>query len=314
MAMQFDFGDFVKDNEIHSEVVAVLAEERFDSINSLSVMSEEDISSLKVKGGDKAILRQCVSSLQTRLGKGPLCAVKKDTVSPCKELLNNLLSENDITNDFARLDLDPQVYLRDSKKGEKPLLIPDFVPQGWGGDSEEEIDIGGGAKLKLPVGKKPKLLDISPSQWISANARIMAKLHETSMESQSLRDYMSYTAKVGELACRFAWSSVLQFDNEYRIQQAAMKFRWGSDSQHLATVLLKERQMGGSSGGKGGGRQGTGGSTTSKRGPEGRPICRQFNYGNCNYGAKCNFEHVCLKCQKSHPQKDHSEGPAEKDK
>ena len=103
----------------------------------------------------------------------------------------------------------------------------------------EEISLGPGATLKLTSGTKPKLHAVSPAMWIAANARIMAALYG----SGNLDHGAAYTAKIGELASRYTWASVLAYDQEYRRRQAAARFRWGSDSQHLCTVLLKKKVM-----------------------------------------------------------------------
>ena len=39
-------------------------------------------------------------------------------------------------------------------------------------------------------------------------------------------DYVAYTSKIGELACRLAWQSVLVYDQECRAMQAAGGFGW----------------------------------------------------------------------------------------
>ena len=41
---------------------------------------------------------------------------------------------------------------------------------------------------------------------------------------------MAYTAKLGELASRYTWASLLLYDQEYRCRQAAAHFRWDADS------------------------------------------------------------------------------------
>ena len=100
--------------------------------------------------------------------------------------------------------------------------------------------MGPGATLKLTSGTKPKLHAVSPA--IAANARIIAALYDSGyLDHGAAKDYMAYTAKIGELASRYTWASVLAYDQEYRRRQAVARFRWGSDSQHLCTVLLKEK-------------------------------------------------------------------------
>ena len=47
---------------------------------------------------------------------------------------------------------------------------------------------------------------------------------------------------MGELATRYTWSSVILLDDEYRRQQAAHGFRWGSDTPHMSMLVLRERE------------------------------------------------------------------------
>ena len=106
------------------------------------------------------------------------------------------------------MDLDPQIYLRRDGESEsaKPLLITDFLPNAVA--DVEEIELGPWATLTLKGGRQTKLQNVSPAQWIVTNARIMVTLLERrQLDERGAMDYLSYTAKVGELACRYTWSS-----------------------------------------------------------------------------------------------------------
>ena len=185
----------------------------------------------------------------------------------------------------------------------KPHLITDFVSDTV--TDTEEISLGPGATLKLTSGTKPKLHAVSPAMWIAANARIMAALYDSGdLDHGAAKDYMAYTAKIGELASRYTWASVLAYDQEYRRRQAAARFRCGSDSQHLCTVLLKEKAATPT------GIKQRGGQTGRRVGPGGREVCIQYNHGKCSYGPRCNFEHMCLLCLQAHPQSDHRQQQA----
>ena len=298
--------------ELPTSVIKALDTEGFTSKPAVLGLSMEDIESFSLKRGEKAALVTAITRLQQEFGSGPLCVHGKTMVTekkPDPSLLHELLSTGREADSVAalaaataRLDLDPHSYLRKPQGMSKPLLIPDYVSEAM--DEEgEEIELGQGHTLKLRQGPKTKLLRVSPAQWISANMRIMAELYESAvLDSESIVDYMAYTAKIGELATRYTWQSVLLYDQDYRKKQAAAGFRWGADSHHLVAVHLKERAA-------------TGSATTSakrqtttgnrKIGPGGKEICLQYNAGKCQYGAKCNFEHVCVVCYRSHPQVDH---------
>ena len=115
----------------------------------------------------------------------------------------------------------------------------------------------------------------------------------------SIKDYMVYTAKVGELVSHYTWASVLLCNQEYRRRQAAVHFHWDEHSQHLSTVILKEKSM---TPGQTPPKQCTATSLGLHR--RGKEICLQHNTGKCSYGGKCNFEYVCTVCLQAHPQCD----------
>lgn len=52
---------------------------------------------------------------------------------------------------------------------------------------------------------------------------------------------MAYTAQVEELGFRYTWLPFCYTTTEeYRCWQAAARFRWGVNSQHVSTVPLKK--------------------------------------------------------------------------
>ena len=104
--------------------------------------------------------------------------------------------------------------------------------------------------------------------WIAANARITAALYDSDdLDHGAAKDYMAYTTKIVELSSRYTWALVLAYDQEYRRRQAAARFRWGSDSQHLCTVLLKEKAATPT------GTKPRGGQAGRRVGPGGKQVC-----------------------------------------
>ena len=156
--------------------------------------------------------------------------------------------------------MDPRVYLDKHRPGAvKVLRIADFIP---GGAKTEEIDLGG-ATIKLKEGRSRLKLDqISPSQWITANARIMGQLRSSgSLGPEEVTDYLA---------------DVVLYDNDYRECQAVYQFRWGSDSPHLATVHLREcNTPAGKFDSMSTGNVRVGNSRLVKK------VCWQFNAGQC---------------------------------
>ena len=288
-----------------------LGEEGFCSKAALLGLTEEDIRSFELKKGEMAALRTAVGQLQAEGGGGPLAP---RTATPALSrrpsvLLHDLLTTNADGVDIgaratATVDLDPQFYLHKASGEAKLHLITDFVSDTV--TDTEDISLGPGASLKLTSGTKPKLHAVSPVMWIAANARIMAALYDSDdLVHGTAKDNMAYTAKIGELASRYIWASVLEYDQEYRRRQAAARFRCGSDSQHLCTVLLKEKAATPT------GIKPRGGQTGRRVGPGGKEVCIQYNHGynTTKYGSRC-FEHVCLLCLQAHPQSDHRQQQA----
>jgi hypothetical protein len=201
----------------------------------------------------------------------------------------------------SRTDLDPRVYLQ-KPTSSKYRPIVNYVSTA-SHVSDEEVSIGEGVTVRIAGQnrKKPRLENVTPAQWVAANSRILAELIEVDgCDMDTVLDYLSYTTKVGELANRFTWQSVMVYDDQYREKQARFGYRWGSDSPHIATVVPEERKKPNpmrSTGTEGKGRQQP--KVTKDR------RCVYFNEGRCFHGDQCKFQHACSTCGGSHPQSDH---------
>ena len=159
--------------------------------------------------------------LSTHVPRRGHCSIACRCTHPNRSATSSSLYETDrlalswITRGTARLDLDPQFYLNPAPTDEaKPLIITDVVSV-TSQDAGDEIQLGQGATLNLAGTAKPKLSSVSPAMWTAANARIMATLVDRGDPYQhmaNIKDYMAYTAKVGELAFRYTWASVLLYD------------------------------------------------------------------------------------------------------
>ena len=87
---------------------------------------------------------------------------------------------------------------------------------------------------------EPPMENLTLSQWSVANLAILYRLvNDHKLQGSSLMDYLSYTTKIHQLVQRYSLVSVLLFDREYRKLQTMMKFRWGTDVQHLSNIHLQ---------------------------------------------------------------------------
>lgn len=214
------------------------------------------------------------------------------------------------------------MFLKPSKlaKGEKPLLIVDFVDNIVPQDEEETLGNQGNAKIVVTYGpKKPKLETISVTQWVIANTHIFyTLLSEGKLVSNlAIQNYLAYSVKIMELTSKYEWKWILMYDNEFRKFQAISNFPWGHDSTHLHTVMLqpifkpnpytlptKQSQPNPSM------------RAFANFTSDGRIICRNFNGQKGCMLHNCNFAHVCNRkvagkaCGLSHPGHSHKTADA----
>lgn len=230
-------------------------------------------------------------------------------------------SNNDISNSNS-LGLNtaqpswqnPQIHIATAtgKSNSSHYDIVDFVPHAV----EEELVIGGQGEQQVVVKsgpKKPKLENLSLSQWSIANMAILYKLsNEGKLTGPALMDYLSYTTKFYQLVQKCNLTSVLLYDREYRQLQASMGFRWGTDVQHLHILHLQPRDKQFKQGvpsqapKKGGGN---GQTQQFRQKSENRDpgICRNFNSDKGCTFPRCRYTHQCILpgCTQKHPGTTH---------
>lgn len=323
MAEKFKFGSWAK--VLPSGVADIFVENGFDSWHALVNATTTDIEDLNLKPGHRvatlAVLQELQSTTRGPIWRQAEVAERMTETTPAATATQQFPTTStlsDIGHSLddvlriptgasaaplgGRVDLDPCVFLN-TRSGETALQITDFVS--FRDDVEhDDIELREGIVLRLAK-QKPKLDTVSPAQFLAANSRILARLIESGrLAGQGIIDYLAYTAKIGEMATRYTWSSVLTYDHQYRQSQAAYGFRWGSDSQHLALVALKERTGDGHRhDGRAQQRSLRNARPSAPRlGLSGKEVCKQWNRGHCAFAPRCQYEHCCSVClQPSHP-------------
>ena len=118
-----------------------------------------------------------------------------------------------------------------SKGPNKCYSVIDFVSfaNATHGDEETELlsDNNGTSIIMKNSLRKPKIQEVTLSQRVSANARIMSKLIADGIlsDTRDLLDYLEYTSRVGDLVQTHTVPSVM-FDNKFRQDQAVAGSRW----------------------------------------------------------------------------------------
>ena len=238
-----------------------------------------------------------------------------------------------------------ELFLRPSRSSDtgqgKPLRVVDFVSRLCPVEEEKVISTDSGYTTKLMLsfgGNKVKLESITIEQFNIANLRIFYELLSSNKlpTSDDLRDYLSYSIKVLELARKYTWESVLKYDDEYRILQHTYGYQWSFDNSHLHEVMLIPRWAVSTPGN----RKNTyvsvtpsSGSASSFNAPGhgsrgqqyqdsappivshtvgGQEICRNFNRMKGCQRSDCKFPHSCNRkiagraCGKPHSASNHN--------
>ena len=136
-------------------------------------------------------------------------------------------------------------YLLKLRRESKALQIPDFVYCLDDGEREEVISRDPGSNstfvLRTNSSKREKLENVMPSQWASANNRILAELiDKQEITSQDeIMSYLEYSCRVLDYSQIYAWESVLQFDAQFRRAQALTGCSWASEPNHSIIMHLR---------------------------------------------------------------------------
>ena len=116
------------------------------------------------------------------------------------------------------------------------------------GDEETELlsDNNGTSIVMKNSRRKSKIQEVTLSQWVPANARIMSKLiaDGTFYDPRDLLDNLEYTSRVGDLVQTHTVPSVMLFDNKFWQDKAAAGSRWSECNCHACLFHLEKRASG----------------------------------------------------------------------
>ena len=196
-----------------------------------------------------------------------------------------------------------------SSTNDKILYITDFVikPKQSGRDSDKQIAQNLWVRLN-----KLKVEEVTVPQWLSANARILIHMLDT-LDKDTVRKYLRYTAKVGDYLQVSETPSVMLFDEEHRCQVAREGQTWDViDGDTRYFFLEKEKETDEASSQQSKSKQPQ--SRRKQRGPvddSGNPICLSYNKEQGCSRSWCTYSHICSVqgCNASHPKHLHSTPP-----
>lgn len=187
---------------------------------------------------------------------------------------------------------DPRIMLTMKASKNKATHITQFLSEKTkkrrSDKSRKEIFLGGIGEEKISIRSD----DIHPyagltiGEWGAANVRLMnSLLTDGTLLRDQIEYYMAYTAHVFDALDIYEWSSILEFDFQYRELQAEYQFPWGTPMAHLESKLLLPRSR------KLEPRLEKNKAGKKLRKPDHSQDCRLFLTSGCPFGKKCIFKH-----------------------
>lgn len=183
--------------------------------------------------------------------------------------------------------LDPRATLTVKATKTKAIhiveFLPDHVRRKRMPKSLLRVDTGEDGEPCLHYQEAPTSYDgISMDVWGAANMRLLHFMINTGrIDTTKIAFYLAYTAHIFDLAERYLWSSIMQFDKQYRELQAEYSFPWGTFAAQLEMKTLVLKQA----------------NAASERSVLNTPEeCRMYKArGWCSFGGNCKYRHVQMR-------------------
>lgn len=312
MASTFD--DWIDYIGLNNKSQKILRKKNLDTLQKLINITDDEMAELGLAISQFKTLRAGIESLRARYGTlddGESVQSRKAASTPIQAARDHLRSlllsdkndnessdEEDDNLSIKEVDdarqprpatavFDPRAILIVKAKEVKAVHITEFLP-----DSVMKRRRSGVRNFKvgqssstdsfvLTQENDSSYSGISIEEWGAANCRLMNFLLQS---GRLLRDdieyYLAYTAKIFDLANKFTWHSILQFDQQYREVQAEYNMVWGTYAPQLEFQLLQPK---------------TNAPTQQRRNiaPRLQEDCRLFKArGYCTFGNDCKYRHV----------------------
>lgn len=142
-------------------------------------------------------------------------------------------------------------------------------------------------RLVLRADESHPYSGITLHEWGAANMRLLNRLLASGeLPRDHIEYYLAYTATINDFYAKFEWNSILDFDFQYREQQAQHGFPWGQINPMMELQLLIPRPP----------RMDTRAPPRNGKANPNQTECRQWiaNNGYCRFGASCKFKHIPL--------------------
>ena len=319
--------------KIPTEALHVLFDLGFESMEAVSCLAKEDLAKSKLPVGiTKLILKAVRQTFQQETADNATPPSSRNTTTAATQqpssqedavrtgptedtdFINEVLGNIQRARSTAHTDpgqpinlaggyswQDPQVHLKSLASGNQDqfLDITDHVFPGNNLQTERVVSESGDFQFVYKSGpQKPKIENISLSQWSTANLAILHKLVEGGvLPIEQVFDYLSHTTRIYRLISSHDMVSVFLYDREYRRLQHVHKFRWGTAVNHISEEFLRLRSKPASQSAK---NEKKSAFPKGQQHPkyvnfttDGIEICRKFNSKLGCQNQTCKYGHVC---------------------
>ena len=284
-----ELADLIERFELKPATAALLAENGFESIQSVALIDDGTIADLAINKGQSLLLRAMVAAAKNiTQDQSAANSVENPGQVNLDHLLASLQSAAPPVNapQLAGTSVHPNPL-------HKPVDITQLVSLHPSSGGEAELSVVDG---RLCVGSKRTPRDkLSLAQYMEG----ALKAYSTLQARGAGENYLSYLTRVAQLAQVFQWQSVLLFDREFRRLQAESNLPWDTECSYLMTLLLRPLPSPSST---------TANSKYDRRPRKdpasGKEVCIRFNKGTCTSTA-CRFAHMCMICLGPHQELNH---------
>ena len=188
---------------------------------------------------------------------------------------------------------DPLMHLTVRATKSKALQIVNFLPEAVrirvNNRKRDKLTFTTTATGTLAI--KPDVTSgyyVTFDEWSAANMRLGAHLiNKGQLKPKDVLYYMAYTAMISDLASKYEWSSLIEYDTRYRELQAEYSFPWGTPHSHAERHLLVPRRPYQNHKGK------PNSAPQKENAEQPKPFCRKFMAtGECDFGESCKYRHI----------------------
>ena len=147
-------------------------------------------------------------------------------------------------------------------------------------------------QLMVQADERHPYAGLSIDEWAAANIRLLHHLTNHGLLSRNDMDfYLAYTVTIFEFVNKYEWASILDFDYQYREQQAQLGFQWGQINPLMEMQLLVPRQNNSFNQ-----RRDFKATRSFRTEQTSNEECHQWklNHGYCPFGRTCKYKHIPL--------------------